>query len=89
MAMLTTIDNPYNPFTQYDDWYAWDTQQGYNTCALVARVAVASDGLTEAEEESLIEDAMNDIVKYDLVGLYILAQPNISYPVAVSKAPPA
>lgn len=36
-VMITTRDNPYNPFTQWRDWWAFDTQQGYNSWQLVAR----------------------------------------------------
>ena len=31
--MLTTSDNPYNPFTQFDEWQMFDSLQGYNTCS--------------------------------------------------------
>ena len=31
--MLTTTDNPYNPWTEYEDWYLWDQQHGYNLTA--------------------------------------------------------
>ena len=34
---VTTTDNPYDPFTQWDDWYKYDTQHGYNLAAYVAR----------------------------------------------------
>ena len=27
IVALTTIDNPYDPVDQYDDWYAFDTQK--------------------------------------------------------------
>ena len=28
---LTTKNNPYNPFTQWNDWYFFDLSKGYNT----------------------------------------------------------
>ena len=36
-TFLTTTDNPYNPFTQFDQWYTYDYDKGYMTCALVAK----------------------------------------------------
>ncbi len=44
--MLTTEDNPYNPFTNFDEWYAFDTQKGYNTCGYLARVSFTSSELS-------------------------------------------
>jgi len=38
-AMLTTIDNPFNPFTQFDEWKDFDETQGYYTCPYLARIA--------------------------------------------------
>ena len=36
--LLTTKDNPYNPFTQYDEWKYFDeTQKHYYTEAYIAR----------------------------------------------------
>ncbi len=43
--MLTTVDNPFSPFTQWVEWYAYDTASGYHTCALLARIAITSDEL--------------------------------------------
>jgi hypothetical protein len=72
--MLTTLDNPYNPFTQYDDWYNYDVSKGYNTCAYLARVTKSSPELSEEEEASAIDQAMNEIVEYNLLGKYIKVQ---------------
>lgn len=38
-VMITTRDNPYNPFTQWREWWAFDTQKGYNSWQVVAREA--------------------------------------------------
>ena len=37
-VMLTTFDNPYNPFDDYDKWWQWDKDNDYNTPELLARV---------------------------------------------------
>ena len=60
--MLTTIDNPYNPFTQFDDWYNFDESKGYCTCAYLARVAKTSDSLPESMNIEEITRAMDEIV---------------------------
>lgn len=69
-CMLTTIDNPYDPFNQYDAWYRFDESKGYHSCAFLARIARTSDQLSEQENLQEIERAINDIIKYDCLGIY-------------------
>ncbi len=70
-SMLTTLDNPYNPFTQFDEWYAFDVEKGYYTCNYLARVAKTSDYLSEEDEALAIEQAIDEIVLLNVTGLYI------------------
>jgi hypothetical protein len=69
--MLTTIDNPFNPFTQYNEWYNYDETKGYHTCAYLARIVKASDELSDADQALAIDQAMNEIVSLNLLGNYI------------------
>lgn len=69
--MLTTIDNPFSPFTQYDDWYRYDEDAGYNTCGYLARIVGDTTALSESEYDDAANDAMDEIVKEDPFGLYI------------------
>lgn len=68
--MLTTIDNPYNPFTQFDEWYAYDTSMGYYSCAYLSRIAKISDDLSDADNEIALNDAINEILFFDVLGIY-------------------
>jgi hypothetical protein len=68
--MLTTVDNPYNPFTQNDEWTTWDTIKGYHTNAFLARIVRLSDDLSEADQEAEIERAIDEIVRENVLGLY-------------------
>lgn len=54
-VMLTTRDNPHNPFTDFDRWYQYDIEHRYDTCGLLARIAKTSDEWSPAdiEEETL------------------------------------
>lgn len=70
VSMLTTIDNPFDPFKQFDDWLAFDQAKGYNTCAYLARIAKASDELSEQDEAIAIESAIDEIVKENILGIY-------------------
>jgi len=68
--MLTTFDNPYNPFEQFTSWFLFDVEKGYNTCAYLARIARTSDQLSEEENELEIERAIDEIIKYDFRNIY-------------------
>jgi hypothetical protein len=68
--MLTTVDNPYDPFTQFYEWYTWDHQAGYDTPSYLARVVRTSDDLSEADQSLAQEQAIDDIVNEN-VGFYI------------------
>lgn len=70
-SMLTTLDNPYNPFTQYEDWNAFDSQVGYHTPEYLARIVVTSDALSPADQNDAIEQAIEEIVMFNLTGNYV------------------
>lgn len=67
---LTTVDNPYDPFTQFDEWYAWDQQAGYHTLGLLARLAHTSHDLAEADQHVAIQDAIDQIVTENYSGMH-------------------
>ena len=69
--MLTTVDNPFDPFDQFDDWINYDMYLGYNSSAYLARIAFTSDQLSDRENEKVIEQAIDEIIKYDPFNLYI------------------
>lgn len=68
--MLSTIDNPWNPFTHWDEWYAFDEAAGYHSTALLARVAVSSPELSEYDQELEITNAINEIVRENVSGMH-------------------
>lgn len=69
-CMLTTYDNPYDPFNQFDSWYQFDLDKGYDCCGYLARIARTSDQLTDAENDREIERAIDEIIKYDFMDVY-------------------
>jgi len=73
--MLTTIDNPYNPFTHWDEWFAYDELAGYNTSGLLARIAVTSHELSETDQNIAISNAIDEIVRENYLGIYTKAYP--------------
>jgi hypothetical protein len=69
-CMLTTFDNPYNPFTQFNQWLLFDKEKGYDSCEYLARIANTSDEMTDEENNREIESAINEIIKYDFRNIY-------------------
>ena len=61
-VMLTTIDNPYNPFTEWNEWLQFDLAMGYDTSGYLARVTITSDELSEADQDWAIEDAIDEML---------------------------
>lgn len=61
--MLTTFDNPFDPFTQWKEWYQFDHSKGYYTCEYLARIVHDSVALTDEQNDYAIDEAMNEIVR--------------------------
>ena len=69
-CMLTTIDNPFDPFEQFTSWLMFDKEKGYDSCERLARIAKFSDDMTEKEVEEENERAIDEIIKYDFMNIY-------------------
>jgi len=68
--MLTTVDNPFNPFHQFEQWRLYDVEHGYNSCELIDRFAETSDDLSDEENNLIIEQTINEIIKYDSLNIF-------------------
>jgi hypothetical protein len=70
-VMLSTIDNPYNPFVDYEHWLAYDREKGYNTNEYLARIALTSNELSDQDQDEAMNEAIDKIVKLNVLGIYI------------------
>lgn len=59
--MLTTFDNPFNPFDDFEIWWKTDMLLGYDSCGLLAKTALTSDVWSDEKNEEEIDRAMNEI----------------------------
>lgn len=69
-TMLTTVDNPFSPHTQFREWYTYDVNKGYNTLGLLARIVKSSPNLSEADQDLAIQNAMDEIVEENVLGVH-------------------
>ena len=69
-VMLTTIDNPFDPFEEFDSWFLFDVEKGYNSCSYLGRIAKTSEQLSDDENNEEIERAIDEIIKYDFTNTF-------------------
>lgn len=69
-VMLTTFDNPYDPFDDFVQWFMYDVGKGYNTCSHLARIARSSDEFSTVEDKAETERAIDEIIDYDFLNIY-------------------
>ena len=78
--MLTTVDNPFNPFNNFDKWYEYDRDLARNQnrpdcLSYQARIAHnygLSSQMPEGIYQRVIEEVIEDIVKYNVTGKYMM-----------------
>lgn len=69
-SMLTTFDNPFDPFTQFEPWYSFDLSAGYHTTELLGRIIVTSDELSPADQDLAYELAIDEIIRENVSGMH-------------------
>ena len=75
-TMLTTFDNPFDPFEQFNEWFLFDVEKGYNTCSYLARIVKDSNELREQESNNATEQAIDEIIESDFLNIYKKVQRN-------------
>lgn len=68
--MLTTVDNPFNPFTRFDEWLAYDMRMGYNTSEFLGRIARLSPDLSDPDQALAVQNAIDEIVSENVSGMW-------------------
>lgn len=65
---LTTFDNPYSPFDEFDAWYHFDEiEKGYGSVEYLARIIEMFDDYDEDFAEQV---AINEICKHNVRGIW-------------------
>lgn len=79
-CMLSTIDNPFNPFEDYSSWLMFDKEKGYDSAERLMRIAKITDDMTQKEENEEIERAIDEIIKYDILNVYTKVSKTLNEP---------
>ena len=79
-CMLSTIDNPFNPFEDYSSWLMFDKEKGYDSAERLMRIAKVTDDMTQKEENEEIERAIDEIIKYDILNVYVKVSKTLNEP---------
>lgn len=71
-CMLTTFDNPFNPFEDIMAWRLFDMEKGYYSSERLAKIAqpLLKEDMTQKEENEAIEHAIDTIIKNDILNVY-------------------
>ena len=75
-CMLSTIDNPFNPFNDFTSWFLFDIEKGYYSCSRLMRIAKLSEDFSQKEENEEVERAIDEIIKYDPFNIYTKVRRN-------------
>ena len=70
-CMLSSFDNPFDYFTQFNDWNLYEKEKGTDSCETLARIAKITDDMTQKEVDEEIERAVDEIIKHDFLNLYV------------------
>ncbi len=83
VSMLTTIDNHFDPFTQFDEWLAFDLSESMKSyapktkqflrrdcCSYVSAQCLTSDELSFEDQNDDVAHAVDEIVRTNPLGIY-------------------
>ena len=70
--MLTTVDNPFDPFDDFISWRMYDIKKSSEVgllpcCEYVAKMSEITDDMNQKERNTEIERVIDDIIKYNTV----------------------
>lgn len=68
---ITTIDNPYDPITDFDHWNQFDVEKGYYTSSKLGRLTHLRQDMSSKEEQDEIERGIDRLIEIDPFDIYI------------------
>ena len=86
-CMLTTFDNPFDPFEQFTSWLMFDKEKGYDSCERLARMLNLSDDLTQKEINEETERAIDKLIELDFLNIFKKVTRNVEENADEESAP--
>ena len=68
--LLSTYDNPYSPFDEFDRWYEFDTFHNYNSLEYIDRIAQTNPNDSIESRSKKVNEAIDQIIKFDPLNIY-------------------
>lgn len=68
IVYLTTTDNPWNPFTNWDEWYTYDMMMGYDTCGKLDRISTFLPTMPDPVNTEELHSAMDRLIEIGAIG---------------------
>lgn len=75
-VMLTTIDNPWNPHSNWEEWFAYDEAAGYHSSGLLARFTITSLDQSDKDYEESLLNGLYKLISLNPMGIHKLIRPN-------------
>lgn len=67
---ITTVDNPFDPFDEFESWFAFDSSNGYHSSSLLGRLSIQSEELSTELQNKEDERAIDEIILNDPISQY-------------------
>lgn len=68
---LSTIDNPFDPFSDFNQWFYFDESAGYCCCERVDNEAEINNTMSDVEIAIEMERAIDEIIMNDPAAIFI------------------
>lgn len=66
---ITTSDNPFDYFDDFDNWFLYDIEKGYHTLEVMSRLTYTSTELSDKVYEAEVERVVDEMVYHDVINL--------------------
>lgn len=70
-CLLSTVDNPFDPFEQFDEWFLFDVEMHHDCCAKLGRIAKVEEAMSDEEYWLEVDRAIDEIISNDPTNTYI------------------